>query len=409
MVYEDISAPIEFKKENDFEHQASVFQRLLAVLLDYFILVPLISFFCVSLFSQGLSLYKKFPRSLESNLILFQVGFGFVFLFTMIQALCIFLVGSTPGQFFTKTYVEFENKNSSLFFQAWIRQLGFLFSVVLFGFPFLAVFYHPRRAAFYERMTESSVLTKVKHSFNHYSWGAVERRYVSAFISVFSFCVLVLSVMSFKHFYQKTVSSNLTFEKYKKEQNFCKELEPVAQENRLNVATALNLLGVLSDDCLDKEADFVLWHNFSDLAQIELKSAAYFAKYLTARTDDEENLYLNQVCSQNNKSQACSYSKAFIAGDFEVLLAEAKAENKRSDSENVLSSVFIYESEKELGLNQSDSLAQIQKFSELKPISKFIVSEKLNQLQFFKNRQPASDISNEKNQIQDILNLVDQL
>ncbi len=404
MVYQDISTDFQDNKNNILKQHASVFQRMLSVLLDYFILTPIISFFCVSLFSQGLALYKKFPKSIEADLILFQVGVGFIFLFTIFQALSIFLTGRTPGQFFTKSYIHFENKNTSLFFQAWIRQLGFLFSVMLFGFPFLAVFYHPQRTAFYERMTESSVLTKVKHSFSHFSWGVVERRYVSAFISVFSFCVLTLTVISFKYFYQKTVSSNLTFEKYKKEQNFCKELEPVAQENRLNVATALNLLGVLSDDCLDKEADFVLWRNFSDHAQFELKSAAYFAKYLTAQNDDEENLYLDQVCAQNNKSQSCSYSKTFMTGDFEALLAEAK-----TDSASALSSVLIYESEKELGMIREGSLAQLQKYAEIKPINKFVISEKLNQLKGSKNRQPATSAVTESNQVEDILKLVDQL
>ncbi len=405
MVYQDISTDFQDNKNNILKQHASVFQRMLSVLLDYFILTPIISFFCVSLFSQGLSLYKKFPKkSIEADIILFQVGVGFIFLFTVIQALSIFFMSRTPGQFFTKTYIHFDNKNTSLFFQAWIRQLGFMLSVMLLGLPFLAVFYHPQRTTFYERMTESSVLTKVKHSFSDFSWGVVERRYVSAFISVFSFCVLMLTVISFKYFYQKTVSSNLTFEKYKKEQNFCKELESVTQENRLNVATALNLLGVLSDECLDKEADFVLWRNYSDLAQLELKSAAYFAKYLTAKNDDEENLYLHQVCAQNKNAQACSYSKAFATGDFEVLLDRAKA-----DSAGLLSTVLIYESEKELGLNHVDSLTQIQKYAEIKPINKFVISEKLNQLKGSKNRQPASSAVTEPNQIENILKLVDQL
>ena len=162
MVYPDISTQYFEKNKNDLHQEASVLQRMLSVLLDYFILSPIVSFIVVSFFSDGVRLYKQFPQSTESQLILFQMGLGFIFFTTLIQAVFMTVVAATPGQIFTKLYVRFDTdvlQDSSwvqLFFLSWIRQLGFVVSLFCLGLPWISILYHKKRRAFYERMNRVS-------------------------------------------------------------------------------------------------------------------------------------------------------------------------------------------------------------------------------------------------------------
>jgi len=379
MVYPDDSLICIHKKNQTKYTTASALQRLLSVVLDYFILSPMISFICMILFSEGLKLYRQFPSSAESTVILFQVGVGFIFLFTLLQALFIFFAGGTPGQIFTKIFINFDNDNSSqhisLFFQAWLRQVGFVFSILFLGVPFLAVFYHPKRRTVYERMTESSVLTYVQKPFEILNWGNAERRYISVFISLFLFSTVILSAFSFNHFYQKILSSNLTYEKLNKEKHFCKELDSIQQENRLTVAMALNLVGVLSDRCLDIEADFILWRSPVKVS----KSMAYFAKYITAESDGDENKYLKKTCDENKKSEACHYARAFRQGDFQQLVSVLNSQSAELGS-NVLSDILRYEALNYLKIDSKKAFKTLEKYSTFKLVNKYLITEQLSYL-----------------------------
>jgi hypothetical protein len=417
MVFPDISSFDDNSKHFIHEGrnkylQATVFQRFLAVIMDYFILSPVVSFLCVLLFSQGLKLYRQFPDSIEAQVVLFQLVAAFVFLFTFIQALFIFISSGTPGQIFTKTYVEFElgfhpRYSLYIFFQAWFRQLGFMFSIVLLGMPFLAVFYHKQSRTVYEHMTESIVLTKTSDPLGFSIWGKDERRYVSVFMTTFLLFTISLSVLSFFNFYQRTLTSNLTHEQLSEDGHFCKEMNSIQFKNRLNVAAAMNLVGLLSDRCLDLEADFVLWRNFKSDVNSESESMAYFAKYLTAETDQDEQSYLQKTCQSGHKSSGCRYAQNFENGNYEQFLTELKFEKS-----NVLTDVLTYEFSKHLNLNIASAFDQIDKYSTFKLMNKYLLSEQMIQLgDNQKNRFPASstDQKNSAVQIEKIQKRIDAL
>jgi hypothetical protein len=402
MVYPDIADQKIINKKQT-ENHATAFQRLLAVILDYFILSPILSFMCVVIFSDGLSLYKSFPKSSESQIILFQVAVGYIFLLTLFQTVFICLAGGTPGQIFTKTYIQFDSNSASekngIFFQAWFRQIGFVVSVLFLGLPFVAILYHPKRRAVYERMTESSVMTRVQNPFSILNWGLLERRYISVFVTTFLFFIMALGAFSFKNFYQKTLSSNLTFEKMKKNEHFCKDMDSIKQDNRLTVAIALNLIGVLSDRCLDLEADFVLWRNFSSDTTAEQKSMAYFSKFITAENDEAEEKYLKQVCFENSKSQACELATAFSTGNLQAL---------KGTEANLLTDVLKYEFSSDLNLDPNLTLKKIEKYATHKLVNKFVISESLNSLKQSGGRAPASENDLDE-KIQQIQKRIDEL
>jgi hypothetical protein len=403
MVYPDISTQYFEKNKNDLHQEASVLQRMLSVLLDYFILSPIVSFIVVSFFSDGVRLYKQFPQSTESQLILFQMGLGFIFFTTLIQAVFMTVVAATPGQIFTKLYVRFDTdvlQDSSwvqLFFLSWIRQLGFVVSLFCLGLPWISILYHKKRRAFYERMTESSVLTTVNHPQSLLRWGESERKYVAVFVNTFLLFSTSLLVLGFGQIYHKTLTSNLTYDKLNKEDRFCKELDGVKQENRLSVATALNLVGVLSDRCLDLEADFILWRNFSDQAQSDLKASAYFAKYLTAENDQDEQSYLSKTCQQDSDSKACVYAQGFLNDDVQDFYTTVS----KFDSD-IFNDALKYELTLMLGQNPKNELDQLEKYSTHKLVNKFIIQENLKSLKPESGRFPASvdDLSEKIENIQ---------
>lgn len=403
MVYPDISKDFFEKNKNEQQNEASVLQRMLSVLLDYFILSPIVSFIVVSFFSDGVRLYKQFPSATESQLLLFQMALAFIFFTTLIQAVFMTLVAATPGQIFTKLYVRFDTdvlQDSSwiqLLFLSWIRQLGFVVSLFCFGLPWISILYHKKRRAFYERMTETSVLTTVNHPLSLLKWGEGERKYIAVFVNTFLLFSTGLVVLGFGQIYQKTLTSNLTYDKLNKEDRFCKELDGVKQENRLSVATALNLVGVLSDRCLDLEADFILWRNFSDISQSDLKASAYFAKYLTAENDQDEQSYLSKTCQQDSNSRACVYAQGFLNDDVNDFYASVS----KYDSD-ILRDALKYELTLMLGQNPAKELAEFEKYSTHKLVNKFIIQENLKSLKPESSRFPASveDLSEKIEKIQ---------
>ncbi len=399
MVYADINdqntiLDSQNNKPNNIKmfQRASIFQRVLAVLFDYLIISPIVSFICVSFFTSGLQLYQKFPNSVEADLILIQIAIAFVFIFTLIQTIFIYFSGGTPGQIFTKTFIEFKNKDSNLFLQAWLRQIGFAVSILFCGIPFLSILYKNDQRALFERMTESAVNTLVVNPLKILNWGKSEYRYISVFFTIFIFFGIALSVFSFKHLYEKTITSNFKYEKLNKEHYFCDELKNVKQENKLTVATALNIVGVLSDTCLNQEADFVLWNNFSE----NDRAMAYFSKYVAISEGlgvddaDSEDDYLAQVCKTSQQSQACILLNTYAGADEVETL---KKLNSLRES-NLLTTVLKYEITRSQNLPLTIAFEELEKYDTLKAVNKFLITEQLKDFKLDSSRSPASDLSN---------------
>lgn len=373
-------------------YSATVFQRVLAVLIDYFIFLPIASFILVNLFYEGLFLYKKFPQSDESFFVVTILTMCSGVIISFLQAICIYLFRGTPGQIFTKTYVEFEYVHVHIFLQAWLRQIGFVISIFSFGWPFLAVFFHPKRQTFYERMTDSTVLTAVYDSKDR-SLTAAEQNYIRAGFAAFSFFGLFLVAVSFFNLYKKTLYSFASFSKQQQKEAFCKEIKNVKQENRLLVALAMNLADQLSDSCLDKEADFVLWRmdSMQGFSEVYNPSMAYFAKYMTAKDSDTEKQYLDMSCLNAQKSYGCFLSESFQNKSEKEFLAELKTSGK----EDILASMIQYQLAQNMKLKEkSIFLDKMKKFDSLDIVKKFVLIEKIQNWQSQNNskkRLPASD------------------
>lgn len=419
MVYQDISnTNSDTNSSGPTKVSASFFQRLLAVIIDYFIFTPVVSFLIVVFFSSGLQMYKQFPDSPEAEIILLQCGFFFVFLFSFLQALFICYAKATPGQLFTKSYIAFENQDFSLLLQAWLRQMGFFISIGLLGIPFIAIFYHRNRQTFYERFTETTVLSRTDAFQVPLIMGDKERRYLGAGVATFFLFTLALAMLSLKNNYNQTVNAATTYEEIRQvvqnKLQKCQELKDIKQENRLKMAIALNMVGVLSDQCLDSEADFVLWHTFAknneQLDPAYNHSMAYLAKFMTAQNDEDEARYAQAAC-HTPQDRGCTLATAFNHKTYNEFLAYLATEKN-----DFLTDTLKYELSVLAKKPTAELLKKLEAYSSHKFVNKYVTLEELHQLSAdlnadlktdpknfsqMTNRKPASKMDNKNGQSTD--------
>ncbi|MBY0554811.1 RDD family protein [bacterium] len=388
MVYQDISKPVDLNKIGTKKSVAHLMDRFFSFLIDYFVISPFVFFLLYATFNNGFNFWKSNPTAPENDLFIIIAGVCYVLYFSLIQSLFIAVWRATPGQFFLKVKIEFNENENLIFFRAFLRQSSFWFSFVFIGIPFLSVMTNKLRHTFYDRLCNCSVISTKEESapvgFEN------EFKYWQSFMATLVvFVGLLFTALIWKN-YSKVVQRVSSFTALQEKQFFCDELKSVSVDERLPVAIALNLANQLSDDCLDKESDFVLWKQRQDDY-----SMAYYAKSLTTDDADKEKSYLKQACVKQDM------------GDFRSLtlgckIASSFADEKLEDLYAILTDKdFLNTSlkyELSLVLDKTDEVetnfAKIEKFNSLKIIKKYQVVEMLSRKgSVEKDRSPASSES----------------
>lgn len=346
--------------------------RVLSFVIDYFIFAPVISFLVLVFFHSGVDIYRSFPKSEEAQSVFTFLLLGYVILSTFFQALFMSFMGATPGQYFLKLHVEFKNTQYPVFLQAWARQLGFVVSILLLGIPFLKVLADENGQCFYEKMTESKVLSKWPMDSNSYFAKAIDidRKFWSASLATISSFLIALGLVMFWKNYQFVLTSPDTYAKMKSKKKTCTEFVHLDSTDRLRYAIAMNLVGTVSDNCLDQEADFVLWRNFTDD-----RALAYFAKFVSSTNERLENRYLEQACSEDPASEGCYWATTFTKNNF------AEIRNSPEMARTILGKVLLYEF-----ASKGNTKKRIQAFNDLKEyaahksVKKYLLLENLHEL-----------------------------
>ncbi len=326
-------------------YYAPAFSRFFSALLDYFILSPVVAFFIVMFFKDSVLLIAR--SAVGSNMIIIQLAVFSILLFTGLQAVFIYFNQATPGQTFLKLYMSFDQKASNLFFQIWFRQIGFVLSIACFGLPFLAVIYHSRHRTFYDRLSESDVMSlvpeeEISASKNEarptsgFVFYDIDKKYLSASVSAlmcFISFVLIFSILqSHDVLLHKIQVASLNETKVKK----CFVIENQNQEERLKTVLALNILNLTSDDCALNEADGVfnkMKIGKKDENEIKDVSLAYFVKfYIGQKTTDSgmnQAEYFKYACGHGVKSDLCSaVEDRTIASEKTQAVSPQKLKNK---------------------------------------------------------------------------------
>jgi uncharacterized RDD family membrane protein YckC len=285
-----------------------VADRFLALVLDFLILSPIVSFFLATSLKDLKTLQLMNSESEEAVVIWFIFVVSMVAISCGLQACFLYFWQATPGQKFLQLRViSFPPRNdadSLTAGQALTRTLGWWGSALLFGMPFLEVVGHPFRRAFHERMSDTMVVS-LKHEHSDMPL-PVESRYVGTTLWVFFGFLFVVGMMLMAKAYKAAMLEGFMGNKAVAAVNFCPAVltEDYKEQKRLDMAIALFVSGQVTDDCLSKEAEKVLWG-----AVEEEKPLAQVAMALISEEKEVAASYHKKSCEAEPKSEACVISK----------------------------------------------------------------------------------------------------
>ena len=357
--------------------RACLTDRIFSFLLDYLILTPVVSFLLLLGFKKEFAVWNENSLTAESQPLFLLLALAFVMSFSLLQSFFIYHWGATPGQYFLKLKTQNLQPSGLNFFKFTIRQMGFWISLFFLGLPWVAVLADPEQRTFYDKLSETRVVSLKSDQF--YFNFEFETKYWRAFVAtVILFFSFILAAVGWQQ-HQRIKNAVYSFQQMKKEQFFCDDLKAVQLLQRLQTAIALNLVGQVSDRCVDKEADFVLWK----MDNPELKSLAYYAKSITESDSEREHAYLQQACTEKENSfLGCELATAFLDHDFQQLYQSLGDKNQEK---TFLVSTFRYE----LGLILSEKSDEKNNFQKLKAydtqnlVKKYLLAEILNRARPF--------------------------
>lgn len=293
MVFPDLSAPEARpqQKQNQSVPIASVADRLLALVLDFLILSPVISLLVAGLVRQTKTHFLLNASSQEGLVAALLVFIAAVFLTTLLQALFLYFWQATPGQFFMQMRVVSypQSKERLSINQCLLRALFWCGGFVAFAIPYLEILSHPLRRAFHERASDTLVTT-LKRNFDEGPY-PLESRFIASWLRMgFLFMVLFGVIGFFKTYHGLTRG----LYRVKEDSNpfLCKEMKDVdlTGRARLDAALSLFLLNDISLECLEKESEASLWGD-----PVNSQDLAYLAKFM-ASDGEKQREYLNKVC-----------------------------------------------------------------------------------------------------------------
>lgn len=389
MVFQDISSDVKLNELHVKKSSAQLADRFFSFVIDYFVISPFVFFLLYATFSNGFNFWKTHPSAPENDLFMLILAVSFVFYFGVIQALFITYIGSTPGQYFLKIKMFFKDESVyPVFLKALLRQIGFWISFLFLGLPFLAILAKQDRRTFYDRISESEVISLKIEKEMLFGFEGELKYWQSFFSTVIVFVIFLFGIFIWKS-YGWVVERSESFAVLNDKKFFCSELEEVELSERLPTAIALNLVGQLSDSCLNKEADFIFWGDKSDDY-----SLAYFAKYLTTDDLEKERRYLDKACDNKDVIKtdkgACALAQAFLNKNFESFYSSLT-------SHDILQVFLKYELS--IALNKEsdirENFTKLSAYNSLKAVRKYqileMLSDKKNQ-----SRIPASVKDNNK-------------
>lgn len=316
MVYRDLNEDSQASLNTQARYYAAPFARFFSGLLDYFIFFPIIAFFMTFFFKDSVTMITQAVSDRQINSVFIQLFSFYILFYTLLQTCFIYFYSATPGQSYLKLYVHFEERSSNLFFQIWFRQIGFVLSLLFLGLPFLAVFYHKKHRTFYDRLSESDVLTFAPTEI--FPLQEIDKKYLSAGVSVSLAFFCMVSFVSLIQSHQFSVNQLRTVSMLTSPAKKCFQAENQNPQERLKTALALNILNIIPDDCVIDEADQI----FSQLGpsmNAELNAQAYFSKYYIEQKDKKSleisSAYWAKACGTDIKSDLCAPISRETASD----------------------------------------------------------------------------------------------
>jgi uncharacterized RDD family membrane protein YckC len=327
-----------FEKRNLNNRIAPVADRVLALFFDILLATPIFSFI---LYPLSVKLENQFyidANSSEFTVFLILNALAYLFLWTVFQTVSLYFFGTTPGKHIAKIkvisiksfegqYESQKNIESLSIFQCLQRSFTWSFEALLFCIPYFEVLSHPLRRPLHDRSAETMVITlKQQGDLGPHP---LETRFVR------NMMVMTFSLFAFwsvtKSFALYTAAKEHQFKmiEVEKGENLCSQITETTTDyySRIDLALSRFLAKEVDATCLEKETNFVLWTQSSDL-----KSWGYLAQsYLVNYDKALKSQYLNKVCAEDQDSSACLIAK----NNFENKTLTAKVLQIQKLNENI--------------------------------------------------------------------------
>ncbi len=324
MVFVDLSTSEKINlNENLSTRLASPTDRLLSFFIDFLLISPV-----AGLFSAGAlkELKESMIENASSSILVANIVIYLLIFFLMtwlLQAAFIHFWNATPGQrFLSLRVVRFpqEKISGSLSFtQCLTRAAGPWLSFLALGIPTLEIFSHSWRRTFYDRLSDTLVITLKRQGEKPPL--PFEAQFIRQWMQVTSFLLLFVGVFQVASFFLEGQSLSSKFAL--KPKVGCPDVNLFSNQKYSRLDRALSLYLVSSEDlsCLEKE-----------LARTQVfkkePTTAYLAKYLVEKDDDLKLEYQKHLCKSAPDSAECAWTKKLpeikTAGSLSLQILQAQ-------------------------------------------------------------------------------------
>ncbi|MGZ3743706.1 MAG: RDD family protein [Pseudobdellovibrionaceae bacterium] len=286
---------------------APVTDRFLALILDFLIFSPVVSFFIAGVLRNLKIVLLLNSESEEAMVIWALFLIGIVGVSSLLEALFMYFWQATPGQKFMQLQVvSYPQKNPGerlSLAQCLVRSLGWWLCLLMLGVAFLEILGHPLRRALHERASDTMVISHKREAPDFPL--AIETHYIRSTLWAFYSCMFFVSLVFIGKTYRTAVREGLNGKTATVAKEGCASLsdEKYNGPKRLDLALALYLANEADETCVFNEAQNAVWAPVG-----EERSLGQLALALVSEDEKEAAAYRDKVCEEDAKSEACAIS-----------------------------------------------------------------------------------------------------
>lgn len=305
MVFVDLSNSASTREESQYSNKlASPADRFLAFFIDFIVTSPV-----ATLFASGSlrEIRENIIDSASSQEIIISVA-TYLIIFLLVNVIMqVFMLHFWNASLGQKTFnikiVKFpaDSSNHPLSLtQCLTRATGPWISMFALGIPCLEMFSHSYRRTFYDRLSDTLVITNKKTGAGVPN--VFEANFVKQWMQIVSFVTGFALLIQFVSYVRQ--DKNLSLKLAARKSTSCPEVNLFSNHkfSRLDRALALYLVNPEEFSCLEKELD-------NDRVYEKEAGLAYLAKSILEKDKELIKTYQSKVCETGSKTMECAWLK----------------------------------------------------------------------------------------------------
>lgn len=332
MVFVDLSTSEKIDAYDNYSLRlANPSDRLLSFVLDFVIFSPVSALFAAGALKE---LKENVIENAESSVLVGNIFIYLTIFFSVcwvLQAIFLHFWNASPGQKFLNLKVvrfpQEKNQDPLSFFQCLTRVAGPWVSLMILGIPLLEIFSHDWRRTFYDRVSDTLVITMKRQGER--SPLPFEARFIRQWMQVTSFLVLFVAVLQLVPLFMDGQGFNEGKISLQNSTAGCADVNLFTNQKYTRLDRALALYLVNKDDlnCLQKELS---------RSQVFGKepNLAYFARYLLEKDKQAQEEYQKHLCHTAPTSAECGWTKKSVDLPMTTLSLQVLQAQKWVDAKN---------------------------------------------------------------------------